>query len=487
MIAFPTNPTNRKWLLAIIVIAAILRCGAMFFFHPSLVSDDRDYDRIARSIVRGEGYKLDGKPTAYRLPGYPLVLAATYALFGDSKAPIRILQTASDLLSCLLLFGIGKKLFSEKVGFVAAAALALFPIQILYVSQLMTETLFTTILLLIIWLALREEKESQSVRNHLILGALIGVGTLIRPTMLPFPLLIFLWRWRGGIPFKANLRSTALVVFALFLVISPWLIRNYAEFHRISLTSNSGVNFWVGNHSGASGAFSFPKENNPLFAVEDDFERSDLGMKLGIEFIESKPVEYCVLLGKKFVRFFSADYWLMMTMQYKPEWASAPNFATVFTQLSVPVLVVLHLPYVVVLFLGTFGLVCNAAEDEKKFFVLRSLLVYWLFIHLVIFADARLRFPILPMVILAASYGWWMLRANTFGRTKLRIAVVSILCLLFIGGWIGEYVAIRSKMIPTQARSEMKAQCTHFSAPSALSSSPALQKCVDFVAPLEYI
>jgi hypothetical protein len=177
----------------------------------------------------------------------------------------------------------------------------------------------------------------------------------------------------------------------------------------------------------------------------------------------------------------------MMTIQYKTEWASAPNAATILGQLSAPLLIVLHFPYVVVVFLSVFGLVCNAPEDENKLFPFRSLLLCWLLIHLAFYADARYRFPIIPVAVLAASYGWCILRANTFGRTKLRIAVVSILCLLFIGGWIGEYVTIRSKMIPTRVRSEMKAQTNHFSASSTLTSPPSLQKCVDFVAPLDYI
>ena len=156
---FAVSPANRKFLLGIIVVAAILRVGTIALFHPPLISDDKDYDAIARSLVHGDGFTLDGNPTAYRLPGYPLLLAATYAVFGDSKTPIRMLQVAADVISCLLLFGIGKKMFSEKVGLLAAAILALFPIQILYVSHLMTETIFTTILLLIVWIVV-EENES---------------------------------------------------------------------------------------------------------------------------------------------------------------------------------------------------------------------------------------------------------------------------------------------------------------------------------------
>ena len=141
-------------------------------------------------------------------------------------------------------------------------------------------------------------------------------------------------------------------------------------------------------------------------------------------------------------------------MQYKPEWANAPNSSTIFAQLSPVILIILHLPYAVMLFFGTFGMCCNAAEDERKFFILRSLILYWLLAHLVFFADARYRFPIMPMVILAAAYGWHALRAKSFQRTKFRVASFAVLCLIFIFGWIGEYVIVRSKMIPARAEIE---------------------------------
>lgn len=454
MIFLKETPHYRKLLYAIVLAAAMLRFGTVLLFHPQLLSDDRDYDYIARSLVSGDGYKIDGKLTAYRVPGYPLLLAGTYALFGDTKAPIRILQAMSDVISCLLLFAIGKKLFSEKVGLLAAAALALFPIQILYVSHVMTETLFTTLFLLIIFLAIKEKDESNWLRNNLILGALIGVSALIRPTILLLPVLIFLWKWREGVPRRTNSRALVAVGFAAFLALSPWLVRNYVELQRVSLTSNVGVNFWIGSHQDASGAYSFPQKNNPLIDVKDDFERSDLGIRLGLEFVRTSPIDYGIVVARKFVRFFSVDYWLMMTMQYKPEWASAPSAATIFAQLSPFILIVLHLPYVIVLFLGTFGMSCNAAGDEKKFFILRSLLLYWLFAHLIFFADARYRFPIMPVVILAGAYGWSVLRAQHFQRTKLRIAAFIILCSIFIFGWIGEYVTIRSKMIPARVEIE---------------------------------
>jgi 4-amino-4-deoxy-L-arabinose transferase-like glycosyltransferase len=451
---FAVSPANRKFIFGIVVAAAILRVGTVALFNPPLISDDKDYDAIARSLAHGDGFRLDGYPTAYRLPAYPLLLAASYAVFGDSKTPIRMLQAIADVISCLLLFSIGKKMFSEKVGLLAAAILALFPIQVLYISHLMTETIFTTILLLIVWVVVVKENESHVLAESVILGVLTGLGMMLRTTMALIPLVIFLCRWKSGTPVKPNVRSLAILAAAAFIMVSPWLVRNYAVFHRVSFTSNAGVNFWMGNHAGASGAYSFPKENNPLAAVADDFDRSDLGFKLGFEFIRTHPLESAVTEVKKIAHFFAADYWLLVTMEYRPEWASAKNASAVFARLSIVDILVLHLPYAAVLLLGTFGLICPARKDEEKFFFLCALLVYWLAVHLVFYADARYRFPIVPIVILAAAYGWFILRENTFQRTKIRLLAFTLLCIIFVGGWLGEIFTLRSKAVAHQPVAE---------------------------------
>ena len=121
MSSFTPKPENRKLLIGILLVALALRIGSLVFFQPPLTSDDKDYDAIARSIAHGGGYALDNKPTAFRAPGYPLLLAVSYAVLGDLQTPIRMLQVIADLFSCLLVFSIGKKAFTEKVGLAAAA------------------------------------------------------------------------------------------------------------------------------------------------------------------------------------------------------------------------------------------------------------------------------------------------------------------------------------------------------------------------------
>lgn len=444
MTALPPKSSPERKMLWILLVAAILRLWAILVFHPPLFSDSKEYHDIAQSVVQGQGFSVDGKPTAFRLPAYPLLLAATYSIFGDSSVPIALVQLMADLVSCLLIFAIGRKLISERTGIVAAWILALFPIQILYVPHLMTETLFTTIFLATLWLTLQDDLP---LRKSVAIGVLVGIGILLRSTALILPPMIAVYRWKVGDGAKRVLGSLAMVGVMAFLVVSPWLVRNVRQFERLSLTSNGGINFWMGSHAGATGSYSYPN-GNPLMAVQDEFERSDLGVKLGVEFIISHPFEYSKVVAKKFVRFFSPDYWLMMTIEYKPEWAFAPNASTVFSQFSAVDVFLLHLPYVAVLFMGIFGLVCGASGNERAEFIFRLLVLSWLLFHLLIIADARFRFPIMPIYFLSAAYCLETLRAGTLRRSPIRLAAATAICLILAGGWLGEYVVIRTKAVP---------------------------------------
>ncbi|HJL24787.1 MAG TPA: hypothetical protein RMH80_21280, partial [Polyangiaceae bacterium LLY-WYZ-15_(1-7)] len=89
--------------------------------------DERDYDRIARALLAGEGFDRGFGPTAFRPPGQPVFLAALQAL----GATARMVEAAQALLLTPLTF-LGSRLARElgarpaAVGAVAAA-IALHP------------------------------------------------------------------------------------------------------------------------------------------------------------------------------------------------------------------------------------------------------------------------------------------------------------------------------------------------------------------------
>ncbi|MBI3004383.1 MAG: glycosyltransferase family 39 protein [Ignavibacteriales bacterium] len=444
---FLPNVPQRRIFLALLSCGLTLRLLSVIFFHAPLISDDIDYQSMAQSIVAGQGFQLEGKSTAYRMPGYPLILAGTYLIFGNSSTWMKLLQVFADIVSCVILFAIGKRVFSERVSFWAMGIALFFPAQILSVSHLMTETIFTTLLLLIIWMVLAG-RENEWVRENIILGVLIGIAVLIRATALVVPLAIVFYRHLSGTRLSVNARGFAFMSITIFLVVSPWLVRNYVEFERFAVTSNTGVNFWMGNHDGASGGYSFPTQDNPLAEITDDFERSNFGLKLGFAFIVSHPFDFAVLVCKKFAHFFSTDYWLLMTVEYKPEWRLYPNAASVFAELTPWKVAVVHFPFVVILFLGSYGLIFHGKDGKAAILFLSSVIVLWLLVHLVFYAGARYRFPVVPLIMVFAAYGFHLLRSRISVISGLRVAAFIVLVLTFIGGWVAELWTIQNKKIP---------------------------------------
>jgi 4-amino-4-deoxy-L-arabinose transferase-like glycosyltransferase len=443
---------RRALLLCMLGAGLALRIAAVVLFTPPLFSDDTDYVALGKSLSHAGAYELEGHATAYRPPGYPLLLAASFTLFGDSLVPVRIAQSFADMISCFLVFALGKRLFSERVGLIGAGIFAFFPVQILYVSILMTETVFTTLLLLYLYICTgRHDSWRMSVLEGLVLGA----GTLVRPTILLIPAALFVVRWMYGWTRTENLRALAITGAATLIIVSPWLIRNYYAFGRISLTSNTGVNFWMGSHSGASGSYSFPADN-PLASATDEFKRTDLGTRLGIEFIRDHPLEYAMLIPKKWAHFFSVDYWLLLAMHYQPDFHTAPNAATVFSRFPLRDVLALQIPFAAVILLAAFGISCHARGDSQSVAFLMAPCAYWILVHLVFYAAARYRFPVVPLFMIGGAYGVDIIMRKSYVMSRGRIAAFSLLALLFVAGWTAERVIIQ-KEARTSAQSTLRA------------------------------
>src|SRR5437868_6439791 len=73
-------PSHPLW--AVILLSVVLR--ALVMVRGAVAFDDPDnYLPLARSLALGEGFALNGRPTAYRPPLYPFWLAPILRALGD--------------------------------------------------------------------------------------------------------------------------------------------------------------------------------------------------------------------------------------------------------------------------------------------------------------------------------------------------------------------------------------------------------------------
>lgn len=239
-----TQPPARRRLLAALLIAAAafsLRAGFILRQGPPapLAGDAAEYRAYADSLAtRGvyEGFRGD---RATRMPGYPLLLAAT----GASTRTVQWAQCVLGALTCALIYlwtlGFLRPRWALACGLAAAAYYDLIAPS----GWVLTETLYS-FLLAGSFCALYMEDIPLAARA--LLGGLgFGLTALVRPEVLPFAVLIL-----AASPFllKGFARRHAALALAVFLAFpSAWAARNARVFGRPIPTSTTGAfNFYCG-------------------------------------------------------------------------------------------------------------------------------------------------------------------------------------------------------------------------------------------------
>ena len=119
----------KKLFISVFCLALFLRIGFIFLVpHQVMHNDSEQYHKIAVNLSSGHGYSIEPDvPTARRAPLYPLTLASMYILFGVNAVPVEILQAILGSFMCLVVFKIGKEIFTESIARTAMVITAIYP------------------------------------------------------------------------------------------------------------------------------------------------------------------------------------------------------------------------------------------------------------------------------------------------------------------------------------------------------------------------
>src|SRR3569623_575158 len=134
---------------AAMALAACLLLRLWFARHAPLVAGDvLVYGGIAKNwMTRGVyGFYGNGNggisPTLLRLPGYPMLLAACFRLFGmEHYGAVRYVQVFMDLVSCCLAAAASRRVFGVRAGLATLWLATLCPFTANYAAAPLTETL----------------------------------------------------------------------------------------------------------------------------------------------------------------------------------------------------------------------------------------------------------------------------------------------------------------------------------------------------------
>ncbi|MBK8268583.1 MAG: glycosyltransferase family 39 protein [Planctomycetes bacterium] len=407
-IATPGGDNSFRRVLRLIALAAILLRIAILLFaevRPAMFDfpDSHRYVRVARNIAAGRGPIDDASMRSGTDPLYPLMLSAAPLVGINNETGImrfgRICNSALSVASILLLAGIGRRLFGDRVALVAAAILAVDPILNFFNALVLTESLYITLLLAAYYSILRisdidADKTSHATRPAawaLLAGACAGLGTLSRSTNLFLPLLLapFVpWaysRVRTATGIGRFVRHGDTFLIAVLVMLAPTLIRNYGLYHEIVPTRvGGGASLLEALGTWADGAPGMDRiQYPPVHDALDEYQRDREYREIALSWATDHPKETLQLAFVKLMRTWSieinaADYTSPLLRSIC--WLSV---APIFALAAVGVWMTRNRPAILALLLAPA--------------------LYFTLIHMVFVGSVRYRLPAMPFLFVLAA------------------------------------------------------------------------------------
>ena len=328
-----------------VLIAFVLRAGYVLLLHTYKFKPIEDHfgfgwemGRVGRAIAQGRGFSdpfgPPTGPTAWEPPLYPYLIGGVFKVFGiytDASAIVLLLiNSVFSALTCIPIFLIGKRCFSEKVAVWSAWLWALLPPCMYWAVRWTWETALSALLVSVLcWFTL-ELEEWDGLQPWIGFGVLWGVAALNSPSLLAFLPASGLWAWYRRR--KRGKRSLAGVVVASLMFaacVAPWLVRNQRTFHRvIFIRDNFGAELRLGNGPGADGTWMFylhPTQNvvaMQQYQAMGEIHYVAMRARQAEDFIAENPGRFVWLSVKRFIYYWNGPpraseiWWLAETKDW---------------------------------------------------------------------------------------------------------------------------------------------------------------------------
>jgi hypothetical protein len=289
--------------------------------------------RVAASLAGGHGYSSpfggDTGPTAWMVPGFTLLLAGVFKLFGIysnlSAWVILALNSVFQAITALLVYEMGARTAGRRNALWAGWIWALYPGILQYAVKWIWEMSLSTMLfaaVLVLGMRMRgigaQAPDRQRVRDWVWFGLLWGAISMTNPTLLLMAPVEGIWillaakrDWIRGVGLAA-LAAGLCTVIAL-----PWILRNERVFHAFVPTrDNLGAELAMAWSPDANG---FPW--GATVPTTEQAPEHQLYARMG----EFAYVQMRGRLAKQFAREYPEHLWHLTELRFYMFWCGVPH------------------------------------------------------------------------------------------------------------------------------------------------------------------
>ena len=303
-------------LIVLFLFSFLIRIPIIFIFGDTSLENEWEI-LVHNLIIHGqlvyERFDEFLLPNLWMPPLYAYYIYI-FSFFGLESQNYVLLVLFSQVLlasiSVAVFYKINTLFFSKKLSFYSSLLYSLFPLHLYACGQISSISLQTFLLILFFYFffqVVKKKNFSSIVLFSFITGLLILLRGEFRIISILSILYLFLF-------FKIPIKKVLLIFLITLVTISPYLIRNYLIFGKITIVETSGYNLWKGNHPHAlenSRVEGSEMVNENLKKLNDAIprdkfyriNRDKLFFDQAIKNIMEKPIEYIIFFLKKAISF----------------------------------------------------------------------------------------------------------------------------------------------------------------------------------------
>lgn len=410
------NPISKRrivWDFAVFVLAglfvrAVYVAWVVAKFGVDQYSDPLCMHKLAESIAAGNGFTIDDVRIFNQSMAYPLLVGATYKLFGSELMVALALNTALGAFSAGLVYLLGLRLFEDglwkqqarRIAGIAAGVAVVYPDSLLYAGVTAGENLLVPSTLLFLLFVLGRWK------SDWILASAVGVVAAVAANAKVLVVVVclfvpFIWKARK----QRFVVRTVVAALVGIVCILPWTVLNYrvSGGHIIPFAEVIGETFLDSNNPDARGVptnkgFLPPQEESG----KDPITVNRMRIRKAMGYIKADPAWFARLCVKKFLYTFSP------VRDYMFQDRGQDRFFTSFLSRW------LTTAFNAMILFGILAGLITARRDKWVLLTGVALYLSTLVIQIVFCAYPRYRFPfffcMLPFCVIGWEWVWGKIR-----------------------------------------------------------------------------
>ena len=306
--------------LFLLIITVLFRLPLIEIYGDT--SLEYEWTKLVRNLVESKQLvwkTIDGfmLPNLWVPPlyAYFIYFFSFFGLEGENLILYVILtQIFLSSVAVVFFFKINKFFFNNQLSFLSAIIFSLFPLYAYASTQISSITLQVFFTILFIYYLFRTIK-SQNFFNILIFSISGGLLVLLRGEFYAIFIISLIYMLFLNIKIK-----NIIIICSLALIIaSPYLVRNYLIFDKVTVLNSFGYNIWKGNHPIAVEKSIVAGDETRSDEIQQEVDKipRDLNYRFKfneiffhetIENIKEKPIDHFLFVVKKAVSFILIDF-----------------------------------------------------------------------------------------------------------------------------------------------------------------------------------